>query len=70
MHTIKFKTCKSHCIDNYSRRYVAQIYMWNATQDADVLSSLEFDKDARHVECEPTQFSNFRRPNSKNVIFT
>ena len=41
-------------------------YKWNATQNADVFISLEFDKGARHVESRPTQFSDFR--NSKNVI--
>ena len=42
--------------------------MWNAMQITDVFSSLEFDKDARHVANRPTQFSDFH--NSKNVIFT
>ena len=42
--------------------------MWNVTQNADVFSSLEFDKDARHVESRPTQFADFR--NSKNVFFS
>ena len=36
--------------------------MYNATQnvDADMISSLEFDKDALHVESRPTKFSDFR----------
>ena len=42
--------------------------MSNAMQNADVFSSLEFDKDPRHVESRPTQFFDFH--NSKNVIFT
>ena len=33
-------------------------------------SSLEFDKDARHVESRPCMHPVFRIPNSKNVIFT
>ena len=46
--------------------------MYNAMQnvDADMISSLEFDKDARHVESRPTKFSDFRNQVKKNVIFT
>ena len=45
--------------------------MYNATQnvDADMISSLEIDKDARHVESRPTKFSDFRNQVKKTGNF-